>query len=153
MRVRETSANSQSPTGQVRGWECSSWGLWGGSEPAGTVSLLFCPSAYCSRNIPSISHLGLFPEGPQWGTRWGRGAPGGRGGRRKLQAMQTHLWLQHQSGSVAQKVIGGDSEEEGRGRGRPASKLLLSRGWERECRVEQSGGWKGRDAWGSQGRD
>ena len=34
--------------------------------------------------------------------------------------MQTHLWLQHQSGSVAQKVIGGDSEEEGRGGGAPS---------------------------------
>ena len=72
----ETSANSQSPArDRLEAGSAALGGSVGRSEPAGTVSLLFCPSAYCSRNIPSIS---------TWVSSRKKGPSGGRGGEGEL---------------------------------------------------------------------
>lgn len=61
-------------------------GFAGRSEPAGTVSHLFCPSAYCPRNIPSIStwvsSRRMSPSGVRGGEGQLPGAEEGEGSYR-----------------------------------------------------------------------
>ena len=70
----ETSADSQSPARDgLEAGSAALGGFAGKSETAGTVSLLFCPSAYCSHNIPSIS---TWVSSRRMGPSGGRGREG-----------------------------------------------------------------------------